>query len=183
MTTATRVLVGQSALLTFTAYQDGTETDLGTITIGIVDANGDTVVASGTAVTDNSDGTYTYTLAKQTEVNFLIATWSVSGGADFESYVDVVGSELFNETTARAFAAKADATSALKPLASEDEYPDSVIAGERDRITDDLEQWTGRSFISRYARLELKGTGSSVLSLRDGKCVRSDGYHLNRPGS
>ena len=175
MTTATRVLVGQGALLTFTAYDDGTQTDLGTITIGITDAAGSTVVASGTAVTDNGDGTYEYSLAKQTDVNLLIATWSVSGGADFTTYIEIVGSELFNEAQLRAFdnSALSDAT----------DFPDADIAATRDRVTDYIEWATGTSFIRRYCRTVLAGSGNRNIWLSDGFHVTSGGYPLNRPGA
>lgn len=173
MTTATRVLVGQGALLTFTAYEDGTEEDLGTITIGIVDANGAEVVASGTAVVDNSDGTYEYTLAKQTSVKLLIATWSVSGGADFTTYIEVVGSELFNETQLRAFDNDAIPST----------ITDADIAATHDRVADYLENATGRSWIRRYNRAKLCGNGGRSVYLSDGVSVTSAGYPLNRPGS
>lgn len=175
MTTATRVLVGQGAQLTFTAYDDGTQTDLGTVTIGIVDGNGTTVVAAGTSVTDNSDGTYEYVLAKQTSVGFLTATWSVTGGADFTTYVEVVGSQLFNEAQLRAFdnSALTDAT----------KYPDAEIAATHDRVADYLEHATGRSFIRRYCRTRLAGSGNRCLYLSDGIPLLSSGYPLNRPAA
>jgi hypothetical protein len=49
-------------------------------------------------------------------------------------------------------------------------------------LTDDFESWTGRSWVPRYARVELSGNGGSVLSLRDGFARTSDGYQLHRPG-
>jgi hypothetical protein len=169
--------------ITKTWYVDGTPTDVGDVTIGIVDGNGDEVVASSTATTNNGDGTYTYSLADQPNPDRLKLTWTrVSTGADLVDRLELVGNWLFSEARARSFAAKADATSALIPLASSTEYPDAVIADERTRIGDDLEFWTGRSWIPRYARLELHGNGSSVLRLHDGVCRTADGYALNRPG-
>jgi hypothetical protein len=106
----------------------------------------------------------------------------VSTGADLVDRIELVGSWLFTEAAARAFAAKADATAALIPLNSSTEYPDAVIADERARIGDDLEYWTGRAWIPRYARLELHGNGGTILPLRGGICRTSDGYKLHRPG-
>jgi len=169
--------------LTKTWYVDGTATDVGDVTVGITDGNGDSVVASGTATTNNADGTYTYSLADQPSPDILTVTWTRDDtGADLSDRLELLGNWLFTEAQARAFQGKADATSSLLPLASSTEYPDATLADERARITDDLEQWTGRSFIPRYARIELPGNGQSTISLRDGFCRTSDGYTLNRPG-
>jgi hypothetical protein len=180
----TQLLAGAGPYsITKTWYVDGTPTDVGAVTIGIIDGNGDEVVASGTSTTNNANGTYTYSLADQAAPDVLVLTWTrVSTGADLVDRMELVGNWLFSEAQARTFAAKADATSALIPLASSTEYPDAVLADERTRITDDLEFWTGRAWIPRYARLELNGNGSSVLSLHKGICRTADGYGLNRPG-
>jgi hypothetical protein len=169
----TRATVGQSIPLTQTLYSDGDPTDLGTVTIGIVDANGDTIVAPGTAVTDNSDGTYEYTLAKQTELGFLIATWKVTSGSDFVSYIEVVGNELYNEAQMRAFGDGAITAS---------DYSDTDVARARDAATDYLEQQTGRSWITRYARVVLPGSGGPSVWLENGYSVTSSGVLLDRPG-
>jgi len=166
-----------------TWYVDGTPTDVGAVTIGIVDGNGDVIVAAGTSTTNNANGTYTYSLADQAAPDQLTLTWTrVSTGADLVDRVELVGNWLFTEAQARTFAAKADATSALIPLASSTEYPDPMIADERARICDDLEYWTGRGWVPRYARLELVGTGTAALELRNGICRTADAYMLNRPG-
>lgn len=156
----------------------GTPTAVGDVTIGIKDGNGTTVVAAGTATTSGGTGIYNYTLATQAAPTLLTVTWTDVDTTDtrIERY-EVVGSFLFTEGQARAFRAKADAASALKPLATESEYPDLVLAEERTRLTDDFEYWTGRSWILRYARLELSST-----DLTDGVCRTSDGYLLHRPG-
>jgi len=169
--------------LTKTWYVDGTPTDVGDVTIGVTDGNGGEVVAPLTATTNNADGTYTYSLADQANPNILTVTWTRSDtGADLKDRLELVGGWLFTEAQARAFSAKADATSALVPLASETEYPDATIADERARITEDLEYWTARGWVPRYARLELAGNGGSSLSLRDGFCRTADGHNLHRPG-
>lgn len=153
------------------------------VTIGIVDANGDTVVAAGTATTDNNDGTYTYALANQANPDQLTATWQdASTTASMTQRIEIVGAQLFTVDAARKFGQKADATSSIIPLATAAEYPSSLIQAERTRIVDDLEYWTGRAWIPRYARVEITGTGGSYLKLRDGVCRTSDGAKLNRPG-
>lgn len=169
--------------LTKTWHVDGTPTDVGNVTIGIVDGAGTEVVAAGTSTTNATNGVYTYSLADQGTPKELTVTWTrVTTGADLSDRIEVVGNWLFTEPQARTFHAKADSTAALIPLGSSSEYPDDVIADERARLTDDLEYWTGRGWVPRYARVELCGTGSNVLDLSHGVCRTSDGYQLHRPG-
>lgn len=156
----TQALTGQSVTLTLTL-----ESDEGTVTIGIVDANGDAVVASGTAVTDNSDGTYEYTLAAQDDPALLTATWTVAGGATYVTYVEVVGALLFSESAARAFEDSR--------LSDTTKFPDADISNERARITDWLETQTGRSWIPRYRRATLRGNSTDLISLAD--ATKSEG--------
>ena len=166
--------------LTKTWYADGTATDVGTVTIGIDDANGTTVVASGTATANGADGTYTYSLATQTTVKLLTVTWTrTDTSAALVDLLEVTGSRLFTEAQARTFRAKADGTAAL---ASSSEYTDAMIADEHDRIVAKLEAWTNRAWIPRYCRIELPGTGSRELNLNDGIPRDSTGRALNRPG-
>ena len=162
--------------LTKTWYVDGTATDVGAVTIGVTDGNGDTVVASSTATTNNADGTYTYSLADQTNVDILKATWTRSDtSADLvDARVEIVGGVLFTEAQARAHDSSA--------MSNTTTFTDAMIADERTRITDDLEQWTGRSWIRRYCRAEFAGTGSRTLYMVDGNPRLADGTRLNRPG-
>jgi hypothetical protein len=168
------VAVGQASLITFTAYSAGTQTDLGTVTVGIKDANGTEVVAPLTAVSDGADGTYTYTLAKQTQVRFLIVTWSVTGGADFITYLDVIGSELFDEATLRTF--DDDAISSAS-------YTDAQIAQAHYQAAQYIEEQTGRSYIRRYARAEIYGSGSRFQDLSGAQFRTSTGLQIPRPGA
>jgi hypothetical protein len=156
--TPARFIKDTAVTITLTAYSDGTATDVGTITLGIVDAAGNTVLSAGTAVTsDGGDGTYTYDLAAHTQVDQLIVTWTESGGDPvFVSYHESVGAHLVTEAQIRAADPKlADATA----------YPDATLVAERDRVTDLLEQWTGRSFIPRYRYVKTRGEGGRLLSL------------------
>ena len=178
--TPERIVTNQAEDVVFTAYQDGTATDIGTVTLGIVDANGDTVVSSGTATTDGSDGTYTYSLAAQTEPTLLYVTLTESGGDTFTVPLEVAGEVLFTELDARQFGAKANGTA---PLNSATEYTDRMLESERNQISDLLEQWTMRSWVPRYARIELSGTGASDLWLGDGGIRASTGRGMYRPGA
>lgn len=178
--TPDRIIVGQAKAVTFTTYSAGTATDLGTITIGIVDANGDTVVSSGTAVTDNGNGTYSYTITAPADVNVYYVTLTEAGGDAFTLPIEVVGAVLFTENDARTFGAKANGTA---PLATAAEYSDAMLNRARDQITDELEAWTGRSWVPRYCRRVLAGRGTEELWLADGDPRTSAGEPLHRPGS
>lgn len=161
--------------LTKTWYVDGTATDVGDVTIGIVDGNGDTVVAAATATTNNADGTYTYQLADQTEPNVLTITWTRSdSNGDLTDEVEVLGGRLFTEAAFRAHNDDqfTDAT----------RYPDANIAAARDAVTEQLEQWTGQAWVTRYARVQLAGSGDRMLYVNDGNCRTSSGKFLHRPG-
>jgi hypothetical protein len=151
--------------------------------VTVTNGNG-TVVDEDAATTDNEDGTYDYTLslANNTRIDVLKLIWTLDTGETVTTFEEIVGNLLFTVTSAREFGAKSDATAALKPLASTTEYLTVTIAAERVRITDDLEYWTGRGWVPRYARVEFSGDGSNCLQLRKGVCRTADGYVLNRPG-
>lgn len=160
----------------------GSATDVGTVTVDITDGNGSAVVSAGSA-TSVGTGVYTYDLDLQSDPNQFTVVWAdADSDARRTQYVEAVGALLFSEADARSFKAKADAASHLKPLGSESEYPDETIASMRAAVTDDLERWTSRSWIPRYARVEFCGTGTNVLEASDGECRTADGFTLNRPG-
>lgn len=161
--------------LTKTWYVDGTATDVGDVTVGIVDGNGDTVVASGTATTNNADGTYTYQLADQTDPNFLTVTWTRSdGNGDLVDEVEVVGGRLFTEA---AFRAHND-----DQFTSTTRYPDAAIAAARTSASQALEMWTGQSWVPRYCRVQLSGNGEHALYMGDANPRTAAGKPLHRPG-
>lgn len=159
--TIVQIQKGLATPVRLTVFSDGDETDIGTITIGIVDAAGGEVVAPGTAVTDNGDGTYDFTVPAQTDVGLLTATWTETGGTGsvFTTAIEVVGAHLFTEDQARNYK--------TGRMASEAKYSDGAIRSERRRITDWLEKETGVSWIPRFRRLELNGTGGSKVTLFD----------------
>ncbi|MFP5330926.1 MAG: hypothetical protein ACLGHX_00970 [Acidimicrobiia bacterium] len=145
---------------------DGTATDVGVVTVGITDGNGDTVVAAGTATTNNLDGTYTYTLANRSDVGVLYVTWTrTDTSASLTRRVEVVGNRLFTEAQARTFTI----TGLQTPLSSASEYPDSVLNEWHDRIVERFESKAHHSFIRRYCRIELAGNGAFRLPLYEGQ--------------
>jgi hypothetical protein len=159
--------------LTKTWYVNGTATDVGDITIGIVNGAGTEVVAPLTATTNNADGTYDYNLAVQGDVSVLRATWTAASQSQ-DDLIEIKGGRLFSEAQARAFDNSA--------LTNASTYPDADIAAERERVTELMEAWTGRSWVPRYCRLEALGHGGRELWLNSGSTRLSDGTPLYRPG-
>jgi hypothetical protein len=142
--------------LTKTWYVNGDPTDVGTVTIGIDDGDGNEIVAAGASVTDGSDGTYEYAVAVQTAPKQLVVTWT-SGDQNQVDYLEVVGGWLFTETELRSFYSS--------DLTSEATYPDAKIAEARDRITAAFEEHCGVSFVRRWRRETHAGDGSVRLTV------------------
>lgn len=97
---------------------------VGSVTLTITRAGG-TALVTDAATTDNSDGTYDYTLAvgSNDQLDLMRLTWRiVSTGEDIITYEEIVGRLLFTVEEARKFGAKADASSGLTPLESSAEY-------------------------------------------------------------
>lgn len=170
----TQILRGQETTLTLELASD-----IGTITVGIVDANGDEVVAAGTAVIDGGDGSYSYTLAAQPNLGFLTVTWTeASGNPIFTTFVEVVGNLLFTEAEARGKTVTGQQT----PLADDSKFSDADIARVRQLITDQFEQRTGRPWTRRYCRMEVQGSGKYRQPLFDGIPRDSQGNTVGGSG-
>jgi hypothetical protein len=94
-TDSRQVLRNTAETLTVTFYSSETGTDVstGSLTVGIVDEAGATVVASGTSTTSSGSGVYTYDLAAQSNLKNLTATWSGTWGSamTFGTHHEVVG--------------------------------------------------------------------------------------------
>ncbi len=141
-------------------------TATGTVTVAIVDANGDSV-SSGNATADGT--TYSYVLPGQALVKDLTVSWTgvLSGTTVVETdVVSVVGRRLFTLAEARA----SDTS-----LADEARYTTAQLAEARDEVEDELEEITGRRWATRYGRAVLAGTGHTdlVLPFQDVTTVRA----------
>lgn len=139
---------------------DGTPTSGQTITATVKDLD-DVTIASGSAPEDGSTGSYAFTLQETHVPNVALynVTWANANGQQVTDQIEVVGNWLFSEPQARAFKAQA--------LGNATKYPDPILLAERDRITDLIDKLTGRSWIPRYRRFVLKGSGSRELWLGD----------------
>lgn len=162
MASLTRILKTQPATLAHTFDLGETPTDpTGTPTYAVVDANG-TSVASGNATVVGSDtGRVTAVLAGQSALKHLTITWSatVDGSAVVETdYVEVVGGFYFTAREGRG----SDAS-----LADSSKYPTAAIEQRRLEVEVECEEICDRSFVPRYRRLVLDGTGTTDIVVRD----------------
>lgn len=165
----TTILRGTPATAVFQVFKDGTLVDFdSTPAAAAVDAAG-AVVTLG-SLTNPSSGTYHVEIDGQTELKIITVTLTgniATAATVLSNRYEIVGGFIFTENQARTFAAKADTASVLVPLASETEYPDSVIGAERDRITAQFEEWTARSWVPRYGRAVGPGSGGVHLDVAD----------------
>jgi hypothetical protein len=139
--------------------QEGTPATGQTITVAVTDLDGNSV-ASGSAAEDGATGYYEFTILSTVATD--VALWTIvwtNGDDSVSDEIEVVGNWLFTEPDARAYDGSAmnDAT----------DFPDDDILAERDRLTDLLETWTGRSWVPRFQRFVLRGTGGHQLWLAD----------------
>ena len=155
-----QILRDRAETLSVTFYDDGIVTDPGTVTIGIEDEAGDTIVASSIATSGSGSDARTYDLAGQSDLNVLIVTWTSATYGDFTDRVEAVGDHLFTIREARSFDGNA--------LISPSDYSSEDIEKARARITDDFEHAMGVSHIPRYKRVDgLFGNDTTRLFLPD----------------
>ncbi len=175
-----QILKGTPATMELKVYSSGDLTNLdASPTLAITDANGD-AVSSG-AVSTPETGIYRSVLDGQSELKALKAVWSGTLGGDavsFTQHYEIVGNLLFTEAEARG----ARFTGQQAPLSDESAYPDSVIARKRAEITNQFEDKTSHSWIRRYGRVEVTGTGSKTLSLFRGFHRDVDGNDVGGKG-
>lgn len=146
--------------LTGTWYEDGVAVDAGDVTIGVVDLDGNEIVEAGTATTKSGSGEetrYTYDLPIQSEVKSLTVTWTRSSGASLTDRVEVVGNHLFSIADMRAFDGG--------EYSDTDSYTTDTIAQARAYATDFLEQATKRSWVPRFGRTVVSGSGYDTLTV------------------
>lgn len=152
-----RVLVNAPETLSISFFADGSIVDPGVTTLGIVDAAGNTVVASGTATSGTGAAARTYNLAAQSTLNLLTVTWTSATYGTQETYVEIVGNHLFTLYEARQFDGQA--------LANTSDYPTASIEAARNRITDAFAEICEVSFIPRYRYQTLSGDDTELLHL------------------
>lgn len=147
----------------------------GTVTITITDANGTVVVNAANATKDlTATGRYTYNLAPQPQLAWLVATWSgtfagvaqsISTGAGQNdgtpAEVQVCGGHLFTISQLRALGDAA--------LSNSTTYPDETLIDARSRVTTLFEDFCGIAFVPRYGRCKLDGNWRQTVWLPNGR--------------
>lgn len=153
-----RVARTSAAVLSHTFYVDETATDSSTtVTYAVTDANG-TAVTSGNA-THGDTGTYSFALPSQSLLSLLTVTWSatISGVAVTEQdQAEVVGGFFFSLAEGRGSDASLSDTS---------KYPTMDLVDKRTEVEQECEAICDRTFVPRYARVTLDGSGASDLVL------------------
>ena len=156
--TDSRFVVRNSAeTLTAVFYSGETATDAdGAVTIGIVDAAGATVVASGTSASKTATGTYAYSLAGQSNLKEMTVTWSGTWGSavSFTTTTEVVGNFYTTPAEVRALDMIAGETST---------FPAADLVGAINYATNVIDDFCGASFVQRYQRDVLNGTDSQHI--------------------
>ena len=143
--------------LSTTFYSGETATDAdGSVTIGIVDEAGTTVVASATATTSAGSGVYTYSLAAQSNLKKLTATWSGTWGSamTFDTHHEVVGGW---------YATPAEVRAMDSILGEATTFPLADLIDAIDYATAIIDDYTGVSWTQRYHREVLNGTNSDTI--------------------
>lgn len=133
----------------------------GTVTVGVVDAAGATVVAAGTATTAGDTGVRTraLTAANTASLAVLTATWTDSGdSSSHTTTIEVVGGF---------YASPAEIRSADLTLTDPTKYPDTRIRSARTEVEYEFERVCGLAFVPRYRRVRLSGNGRVDLKVPD----------------
>lgn len=152
-----RVLVGVASTLTWQPVDaDGEPADpAGTVTVDIVDAEGNTV-ATGTSTTGTGADAREAALAAQSSLGWLTATWKVDSTARATTHVEIVGGYFFTV---------AEATARDDKFTDRAKYPTPRILTVRAEVEDEFEQVTKRTWVPRYGRAMVVGSGRDELVL------------------
>jgi hypothetical protein len=164
----TRVQRSQAATLAHTFYLDEAATDSTvTVTYAVVDANG-TAVASGNATSAGAGtGRYTFTLPAQSTLMRGTITWTgtIGGSATSETdYFEVAGGFFFT---------LADGRASDDSLANAERYPTDDLKLKRLEVEVECEMICDRSFVPRYDRVILDGSGTNQIILKTSDRERS----------
>lgn len=158
---------------------DGAASDPGSTTIGIVNDVGTTVVASGTATggATTAPRTYALTSTHTASLDRLAATWTTTNYGAQVSYIEVVGAHLFSVSEAREF--DPPTTVGTGALNSTTNYPTLLIEETRARITDEFERICGVSFVPRYDRAVVHGSGRAYQHVYTSQTPRHPALYLS----
>jgi hypothetical protein len=134
----------------------------GTVTVDITRGDGSVFATdAATTLVGMGTGTYRYTLAPQTTLELFTLWWKGTFGGVAQrrdSQVEVAGGYYVSLSDIRA----------EDSLSSTTLFPNAKLAEARQWFEDKAERFCGVSFVPRYRRDVLDGTGSSKLKLTRG---------------
>lgn len=138
--------------------QDGDPVTPGsTVTVGVVDLAGDTVLAPGTATTTPSTAPTVRTVAlpAPTAVDLYVATWT-AGTTTSTTVVEVAG---------RHYAGPAAIRASDPALGDPATYPDARLIQARRAVEDEFERVIGYALVPRIGVVETRVDGAPALVL------------------
>lgn len=156
-----QILVGAAATLTASwRDQDGDLAEpTGTVTVGVVRADGSTVLAAGTATTSGATGVRTVSLpaADNDQLDVLTCTWT-NGTSTVTTTVEVVGAY---------YASTKQMRDSDEVLADTRKYPAAALVAARRSVETEFEDYCRAAFVPRYRRVRLDGSGMDEQLLPD----------------
>lgn len=152
-----RILIATPATLTATFYDGGeTAVDPGTVTVTVTRADG-TAVVTGAATSGSGAAARTYSLAAQTRLDHLTATWTGSiGGRTVTTRHEVVGG----------FYAELAEIRTLDALSNTSKYPTATLERARWQAEAKFEDATGVAWVPRHDLMTAFGDATTQLLLR-----------------
>ncbi len=145
--------------VTFYSAETATDEDSQSVTLGITNAAGTTIVAAGTAATRTATGVYGYSLAAQSDLSRLTITWSGTFGSnamEFITQTEVIGGFYTTPAEVRSLDSLSGESSA---------YPTADLVSAITWATSIIDDYCGTSFVYRYHRDVLDGTDSDNIKL------------------
>lgn len=168
---------GTPETLSMSWYLDGALTDPGTVTIGITNLAGTTIVAAATATSGSGAAarTYALTAANAASLDTYTVTWTPAAtyGAQVQ-LVEIIGEHLFTLDDLETYEGSVVTTAGI-----------SLADKERGRAKtlQDFEDICCVSFVPRYRRETLDGTGRCDLRLPSTKVTSIRSIEYRESGS
>ena len=144
--------------VTFYSAETATNVSTGSMTVGIVDEAGRVVTSAGTSTTTSSTGVYKYTLQAQSDLKRLTATWSGTFGTamEFTTQHEVVGG---------VYATPIEVRNMDSINGESSTFPTADLVQATTWAEAVIDDYCGTSFVYRYERDVLNGTGNDTIKL------------------
>jgi len=158
-----RIVAGAPATLTWQGIDsNGEPADPGTVTVGVVRADGTVLVAPLTATSGSGTNprAVALTVAQTANLDVLTATWTVSGTVVATTQHEIVGGVYMTTAAIRA---------AEPSLADEAKHPTAALIAARDRSERAWEAECRRAFVPRFKVTTVR---SGVLPDYDIRAIR-----------